>query len=348
MRTSRLTAIALMSGCVAACFMLLLSSGASVSGEAQADRAKWPLKYQRPTEIPFPDDDPYSEAKFRLGRTLFFEPAFSDTQTRSCATCHNPALSWTDGLARAVGAKHEVLPIRTPTLLNVAWVPRLGWDGHFRDLEGVAFGPITASNNMNVSEQVLIERLSAIPGYVSAFDSVFGEGPITRRKIELALATFERSIVSTEAPFDHWIKGEDTAISESAARGFDLFNGKAHCASCHSGWAFTDSSFHDIGTATGDDLGRGRQFPTSVKLRYAFKTPTLRDVARRAPYMHDGSVPTLAAVVDLYNRGGIDRPSRSELIKPLGLTETEKADLIAFLQTLTGTPASWSMTALPR
>ncbi|HEY2212018.1 MAG TPA: cytochrome c peroxidase [Pseudolabrys sp.] len=328
--------------------MLLLSSGASVSGEAHADRAQWQAKYQRPAEIPFPDDNPYSEAKLRLGRILFFEPAFSDTQTRSCATCHNPGLSWTDGLARAIGAKHEVLPIRTPTLLNVAWVPRLGWDGHFRDLEGVAFGPITASNNMNVPEKELVERLSAIPGYVSAFDSAFGEGPITRRKIELALATFERSIVSTEAPFDHWIKGEDSAISESAIRGFDLFNGKAHCASCHSGWAFTDSSFHDIGTATGDDLGRGRLFPTSAKLRYAFKTPTLRDVARRAPYMHDGSVPTLAAVVDLYNRGGIDRPSRSELIQPLGLTATEKADLIAFLQTLTGTPASWSMTALPR
>jgi cytochrome c peroxidase len=348
MRTARLTAIALATGGVAACLMLLLSSGASVSGEAHADRAQWQAKYQRPAEIPFPDDNPYSEAKFRLGRTLFFEPAFSDTQTRSCATCHNPGLSWTDGLARAIGAKHEVLPIRTPTLLNVAWVPRLGWDGHFRDLEGVAFGPITASNNMNVSETELVERLSAIPGYVSAFDSAFGEGPITRRKIELTLAIFERSIVSTEAPFDHWIKGEDTAISESAARGFDLFNGKAHCASCHSGWAFTDSSFHDIGTATGDDLGRGRLFPTSAKLRYAFKTPTLRDVARRAPYMHDGSVPTLAAVVDLYNRGGIDRPSRSELIEPLGLTATEKADLIAFLQTLTGTPASWSMTALPR
>jgi cytochrome c peroxidase len=348
MRTARLTAIALATGGIAACLMLLLSSGASVSGEAHAGRAQWQAKYQRPVEIPFPDDNPYSEAKFRLGRTLFFEPAFSDTQTRSCATCHNPGLSWTDGLPRAIGAKHEVLPIRTPTLLNVAWVPRLGWDGHFRDLEGVAFGPITASNNMNVSEKVLIERLSAIPGYVSAFDSVFGEGPITRRKIELALATFERSIVSTEAPFDRWIKGEDSAISESATRGFDLFNGKAHCASCHSGWAFTDSSFHDIGTATGDDLGRGRLFPTSVKLRYAFKTPTLRDAARRAPYMHDGSVPTLAAVVDLYNRGGIDRPSRSELIKPLGLTAAEKADLVAFLQTLTGTPSSWSMTALPR
>jgi cytochrome c peroxidase len=348
MQTTRLTAIAFASGGIAACLMLLLSSGKSVSGEAHADRAKWQADYRRPVEIPFPDDNPYSDAKSRLGRMLFFDPVFSDTQSRSCATCHNPGLSWGDGLPRGIGAKHEVLPLRTPTLLNVAWVPRLGWDGHFRDLEAVAFGPITASNNMNVSDKVLIERLSAIPGYVSAFDTVFGKGPITQRKIELALATFERSIVSGEAPFDRWIKGDENEISESAKRGFDLFNGKAHCASCHSGWAFTDSSFHDIGTATGDDLGRGHMFPTSVKLRYAFKTPTLRDVARRAPYMHDGSVPTLAAVVDLYNRAGIDRPSRSELIKPLGLTAAEKADLVAFLQTLTGTPPSWAMTALPR
>jgi cytochrome c peroxidase len=348
MRNARLTAIALGAGGIAACLTLLLSSGASVSDEARSDRPHWQEQYRRPTDIPFPHDNPYSEAKSRLGRMLFFDPAFSDTQSRSCATCHNPSLSWGDSLPRAIGAKHEVLPLRTPTLLNVAWIPRLGWDGHFRDLEAVAFGPITASNNMNVSEKVLVERLSAIPGYVSAFDTAFGEGAITQRKIELALATFERSIVSGEAPFDRWIKGDEDVISESAKRGFDLFNGKAHCASCHSGWAFTDSSFHDIGTATDDDLGRGRLFPTSVKLRYAFKTPTLRDVARRAPYMHDGSVPTLGAVVDLYNRGGIDRPSRSELIKPLGLTDAEKADLVAFLHTLTSTPSSWSVTALPR
>ena len=128
------------------------------------------------------------------------------------------------------------------------------------------------------------------------------------------MATFERTIVSGEAPFDRWIKGDEKAINAAAKRGFDLFVGKAHCASCHSGWAFTDSSFHDIGTATGDDIGRGKLFPTSIKLQYAFKTPTLRDVARRAPYMHDGSDATLEAVIDLYDRGGIDRPSRSELI----------------------------------
>ncbi len=170
---------------------------------------------------------------------------------------------------------------------------------------------------MNLPEKVLIERLAAIPGYVDAFDAAFGKGDITRRKVELALATFERTIVSNDAPFDHWVAGDETAISASAKHGFDLFNGKANCAACHSGWAFTDASFHDIGSARDDDIGRGRLFPTSVKLQYAFKTPTLRDVARRAPYMHDGSLPTLEDVIDLYDRGGIDRPSRADEIHPL-------------------------------
>jgi cytochrome c peroxidase len=127
-----------------------------------------------------------------------------------------------------------------------------------------------------------------------------------------------------------------------------LFNGKANCAACHNGWAFTDSSFHDIGRAHNDDHGRGELFPNSVTLRYAFKTPTLRDVARRAPYMHDGSVPTLAAVIDLYDRGGIERPSRASDIYPLGLTDGEKADLISFLETLTGAAAAVQHPVLPR
>ena len=179
-----------------------------------------------------------------------------------------------------------------------------------------------------------MSRLSAVPGYVSAFDAAFGKNGITRDNIELALATYQRTIVATEAPFDRWVNGDETAIDAAAKRGFDLFAGKARCAECHSGPAFTDGSFHDIGTAKGEDIGRGRFFPKSVKLRYAFKTPTLRDVARRAPYMHDGSVPTLEAVIALYDRGGIDRPSRSTKITPLGLSGNEKADLVAFLRTL--------------
>jgi cytochrome c peroxidase len=328
--------------------LVVLSAVGLISDAAAGDRQALQEKYRRPAEIPFPRDNPYSDAKLKLGQTLFFDPILSGSGVRSCASCHNPGLSWADGQPRAIGEKQEALPLRTPTLLDVAWTPKLGWDGHFRDLEGVAMGPITSPTIMNLSETGLIARLSAIPGYIDAFDLAFGEGDITRRKVEMALATFERSIVSIGAPFDRWIDGDETAIDESAKRGFDLCDGTANCAACHSGWAFTDASFHDIGTARNDDIGRGELFPTSVKLRYAFKTPTLRDVARRGPYMHDGSVPTLEAVIDLYDRGGIERPSRADEIHPLGLTKDEKADLIAFLHTLNGALQPVSFPELPR
>ena len=346
MRGSGMTAKAAIAAGMAGCAVLLLGAGVSISGDAPPNRATLQAKYHRPAEIPFPEGNPYSEAKSKLGRLLYFDPILSGSRSRSCASCHNPTLSWGDGLPRAIGEKQ--LPLRTPTLLNVAWTPRLGWNGHFRNLEAVAFGPISSPGNMNLPEKELIERLSEIPGYVKAFHTAFGDGKINRRNIELALATFERSIVSGEAAFDRWIKGDETAIGESAKRGFDLFNGKAHCASCHSGWAFTDSSFHDIGTAKGDDIGRGKLFPTSVKLRYAFKTPTLRDVARRAPYMHDGSVATLEEVIDLYDKGGIERPSRSVRIFPLHLSQSEKSDLIAFLRTLTAAPEQVALPRVPR
>ena len=297
--------------------------------------------------IPFPDDNQYTAAKAELGRMLFFDPILSGSQTRSCGHCHNPGLSWGDGLPRAIGEKP--LTVRSPSLIDIAWVDSFGWDGKFPTLEAVTFGPITGKGNMNLPEaDVLISRLLAIPGYVKAFNASFGEDAVTRHNIELALATFQRTIVASEAPFDRWVKGDEPAIDTAAKRGFDLFVGKARCAECHSGPAFTDSSFHDIGTAEGDDIGRGGLFPNSVKLRHAFKTPTLRDVARRAPYMHDGSVATLEAVIALYDRGGIERPSRSNKIAPLGLNDKEKSDLVAFLRTLNGAPEQVPVPVLPR
>jgi cytochrome c peroxidase len=312
----------------------LLPLGAQAAGAPQIDRSAALADYQRPQAIPFPDSDPYSAAKDALGHRLFFDPVFSNSRTIACATCHDPALSWGDGRPRAHGEGAADLAFRSPTLLNIAWMPRLGWDGKFRDLESVAFAPITAAGNMNLKEETLLARLAAEPSYVAAFAGAFPESGLSRRNIEEALATYERSIVSPEAPFDRWARGDESAIGEAAKRGFDLFNTTGRCSNCHSGWTFSDGSFHDIGTAEGKDIGRGRLFPTSVKLQYAFKTPTLRDVALRAPYMHNGSVPNLQAVIDLYDRGGIARPSRSELIRPLGLTDDEKSDLLAFLQTL--------------
>jgi cytochrome c peroxidase len=304
--------------------------------------------YRRPTEIPFPKSNPYSEAKAKLGQYLFFDPVLSGSRSRSCASCHSPSLSWTDGLPLAVGENQKPLTLKSPTLLNIAWIEPLGWDGHFRTLESVAFGPINSPANMNASEKLVVERLNAIPGYTKAFETAFGAGPITKQKIELALATFERTIVSSDAPFDRWIGGDEAAIGADAKSGFALFNGKARCSSCHSSWLFTDNSFHDVGVARGGDLGRGKYFPSSAKLRHAFKTPTLRDIARRAPYMHDGSVKDLQAVVDLYNRGGINRPSRSAQIRQLNLDETEKQELIAFLNTLTSPGRPSNVPAFPR
>lgn len=338
----------------AACALLLLIfSGQSGAADDNRPRPPGPstdirAEFRRPTEIPFPDDNQYSEAKAVLGRKLFFDPLLSGAGSLSCASCHNPGLSWGDGLPTAVGWGGQSLPLRSPTLLNVAWLSAFGWDGKFDDLESVAFVPLLAPKNMHQTERKLIDKLISIPAYVEGFRAAFGNDGITRRTIELALATFERMIVSGQAPFDRWIGGDETAISEAAKRGFDLFNGKANCALCHPGWNFTEGAFYDIGLAREDDVGRGRAFPQSIKLRNAFKVPTLRDVARRAPFMHDGSLADLDAVIAFYDSGGRDRPSRSDLIRPLGLTERERAELRIFLETLTQDPMPFPVPVLPR
>jgi cytochrome c peroxidase len=318
---------------------LLLALSMAAYGDEPAPDARETalrLQYARPSATPYPDDDPYSPAKEALGRRLFFDPLLSGSGQHSCATCHNPKLSFGDQFPLAIGDAGHAMAFRSPSLLDVAYIDRYGWSGKYPTLEKVVFAPITAAGNLNLTEQALIARLSATPSYVQVFAATFPDRAIDRKNISQALATFVRTIRSHEAPFDRWILGDENAIGPAAKRGFALFNGKANCAQCHSGWSFTDGSFHDIGVGTGKDIGRGAFFPSSVKLHYAFKTPTLRNIAERAPYMHDGSVPTLEGVIALYDRGGIDRPSRSELIHPLRLTGEEKADLLAFLKTLSG------------
>lgn len=340
-----------------AVLMGIMGCAFAVGVAGEPDRAARLAAYRRPDAIPFPETNPYSQAKAELGRALFFDAALSRDETRACATCHVPSLDWTDDQPRAMRNDDAPMAVRTPTLLDIAWIERsLGWDGRFRDLESVAFVPLSAPANMNMPDTVLVERLNAMPAYVASFRQAFPEAasearPVTRLRIEQALATFQRLIVAGPAPFDAWVAGEPGAVSPAAKRGFDLFTGKAGCDACHSGPSFTDGSFHDIGTASGDDIGRGRFFPTSTALRYAFKTPTLRNVARRPPYMHDGSAKDLAEVVELYDRGGIERPSRSRDIRPLNLSAGERADLIAFLESLTDSgadgPAHRPITAEP-
>ena len=327
-------------GGVAAIAMLGAVTGSATDSRV-AQRAAWRETYTVPATIPFPDDNPYGRAKADLGRKLFFDPILSADRDRACVTCHLPDLAWADGRRRAPTRADSDMDLRTPSVLNLAWQEgRLGWDGKFRDLESVAFVPISAPGNMGLPVEDAVARLSADAAYVAAFREAFADPGVTKARIEAALATFQRLIVSGVSPFDRWIAGDEAAIPVAAKRGFDLFNGRANCAACHGGWAFTDGSFHDIGTAIGTDLGRGRFVANSQALRYAFKTPGLREVAGRGAYMHDGSIATLEEVVDLYDRGGIDRPSRSPEIHPLNLSADEKADLLAFLRTLNSEPGT--------
>jgi cytochrome c peroxidase len=290
--------------------------------------------YQRPKSVPFPADNPYSAEKSALGEMLFFDPRLSGANYISCASCHNPALSWGDGLPRGIGHGMTILGRRTPTILNAAWSDLLMWDGRMPNLEAQALGPMSAPVEMNQELAKLPAKLGAIEGYRQRFAAVFpGEG-ITVANAAKAIATYERTVVSGTAPFDRWIAGDEKAISDSAKRGFTLFNTKGNCQACHSGWNFTDNSFRDIGLPD-TDIGRGKILDLP-SMQHAFKTPTLRDVERRAPYMHDGSVPTLLAVVEHYDHGFVQRPSLSEEVKPLHLTESEKADLVNFMMTLTG------------
>jgi cytochrome c peroxidase len=186
-----------------------------------------------------------------------------------------------------------------------------------------------------VKLEVIEERIRAVSDYVTKFNATLSGATINVDAVAKAIAAFERTIEPGIAPFDRWIEGDEGAIPEVAKRGFVLFNGKAECSLCHSGWRLTNDTFHDIGVAT-KDLGRGREVKDDVLMQHAFKTPTLRSMALRAPYMHDGSTVDLHQVVKHYEKGGVDRPSRSPLIKPIALTDQGRSDLVAFMETLTG------------
>lgn len=304
-------------------------------------------EYKRPPTIPFPSDNPYTIAKVALGKALYFDTRLSRANVLSCASCHNPAYGWGDGQPKGVGDGMKTLGRRSPTIINAAYGHIFMWDGRAVSLEEQALGPIKTDVEMNLPLDQLLERLKSIPGYAPMFDAAFPQQGIKAEHIAKAIATYERTVVSANAPFDAWVEGNEKAISEEAKRGFALFNTKAACVRCHSGWNFTDDSFHDIGLAS-EDVGRGKFLPSIIKMQHAFKTPGLREIARRGPYMHDGSMTTLAAVVEHYDKGGIDRPSRSDLIRPLGLTSEEKKDLVAFMLALTGEVDPITVPVLPR
>ena len=299
----------------------------------------------RPAAVPAPADNAPTAARVALGRALFFDPRLSRDGFFSCASCHNPGLAWTDGLKTALDNNLHPLSRHTPTLVNIAYSPLLMWDGRMPTLEKQVFGPLTSATQMAMPIGALIDRIARIDGYRPMFDAAYPGQGVTADTIGKAIASFERTIVSQPAPFDRWRMGDENAISAEAKHGFDLFNGKADCAKCHSGFNFTDNGFHNIGLGDGD-VGRFK-FLKLPSMLGAFKTPTLRDVALHPPYMHNGSLATLAAVIDHYDRGGIPGPNLSSDVHPLHLTAQEKADLLAFLQTLTSPRADFPTPPLP-
>ncbi len=285
-----------------------------------------------------------------MGKTLYFDPRLSGSNWISCATCHNPGLGFGDGLPRALGNGQKELGRHTPTIVNSGYFESQFWDGRARTLEEQALGPIQAAGEMNQPLGELVQELKAIPGYVRMFKKVFGDSGIASENIAKAIATFERAVVSKNSPYDKYWKGDKKAMSASAVKGMDLFFGKAKCAICHNGPAFTDSQFHNLGVKQSgplkEDLGRYNATKDEND-RGAFKTPGLRHVTRNAPYMHDGSEPTLDAVVDFYNRGGGESKNKSAFMTPLGLTDAEKKDLVEFLKALEGDPIAVVLPEFP-
>jgi cytochrome c peroxidase len=321
---------------------VMFATGAS-SSDAARDR------YLRPAAAPAPADNQVTPDRVQLGRALFFDPRLSGSNWISCATCHNPGLGWSDGLATGWGHGMKRLGRATPTILNTAFNPIQMWDGRKSTLEDQALGPIETGAEMNQPMPELIAKLSKIHGYRALFKKAYPSEEISATTIAKAIASFERTVISTESPFDRWRMGDEGAISDSAKRGFATFTGKANCQTCHSGFNFTDNGFHNIGVRNegAEDVGRFAQRPVA-SLKGAFKTPTLRDVALTAPYMRNGAYRTLEEVVDHYDRGGDVKDNLSPEIKPLHLSAQEKADLVEFMKSLTGKPMQVALPQLPQ
>lgn len=290
--------------------------------------------------VPMPKDNVSTPARVDLGRALFFDPRLSGNGASSCATCHNPSLGWSDGQKTAVGFGGVVLGRATPTIVNTAFNTQFMWDGRAKSLEDQALGPMKAADEMNTDFPAVIARLSSMPSYRALFEKAYPGEPVGEPTIAKAIAAFERSVISRDAPFDRWLAGDTRALTPEQYRGWKVFNdpAKGNCAACHNGPNFTDNGFHNIGiraAGANPDLGRFN-IRKVASMKGAFKTPTLRDIELTAPYFRDGSAATLRDVVEHYARGGDDRSNLSADMKKLDLTERDKSDLVAFLKALTG------------
>jgi cytochrome c peroxidase len=311
----------------------LAAAGETAPSLASRD-AVWRSIFARPPQVPPSANHADDAAKVALGALLFADKRLSGDGTRACVSCHDPARGFTDGRPKAQARDGSALQRNTPSLFNLAWSPHFFADGRAASLEDQARVPITASDEMAGDFASITKRLSADSQLVAKFAAAFPDTPdISETSVLAALAAFERTLVSPETRFDKWVSGDDTVLSPQERDGFSIFVGRGGCVGCHGGWRFTDDAFRDIGLP-GDDPGRSAIVGGSPELKQ-FKTPGLRELTRTAPYMHDGSMPTLRQVIDHYAGGLVKRPSLdSNLERDLKLSETEKEALIAFLKTL--------------
>jgi cytochrome c peroxidase len=285
-----------------------------------------------------PEDNPLTKAKVDLGRKLYFDERLSIDATISCAFCHNPLLAFADGRYLAMGVLGHKGQRNSSTILNRVFSREQFFDGRAKNLEEVVLAHIQNPKEMNNTLENVVKIISADKYYRQSFRKAFNT-KVTTYGIAKAIASFVRTLISGNSPYDKFMAGDKNALSESAQRGLKLFQSeRLNCTACHNGLNFTDENYHNNGAGQDlevPDLGRYNQTKEDSD-RGKFKTPTLRDIARTSPYMHNGSLKSLLDVVNFYDQGGIPNQNLSEEVKPLRLTEQEKLDLVNFLRSLTG------------
>ncbi len=310
-----------------------------------------PIQIQAPLglpPVPIPADDPPTANAVALGRKLFYDKRLSQDASLACASCHRPELAFTDGLRLSVGVGGKVGLRNAPTLLNAAYAPLLFWDGRADSLETQAAAPIADPLEMNQTHDVSVGQLASDSTYRLMLKNTFGTEAITLHRVENALASFERTLLSGDSAFDRYqYAGKKDALTPAQIRGLAIFSDphRGNCTACHtigpSSALFTDNKFHNLGEGVGDDgnfIDPGRYRETHVDTDMgAFKTPTLRNVALTAPYMHDGHLKTLKDVVDFYAGGGNSNAHLDKQISAIHLTGRDRSDLVDFLNALTGT-----------
>ena len=308
----------------------------SSSESKEADTTTIPSPPTGFDAVPVPEGNPITAEKVALGRQLFFDKRLSADGTRSCYSCHVCEHGLTDGKPVAEGALGKVLTRSSPPLWNIGYHTEFYWDGRSPSLEGQAKAAWTGGN-MGANAEEVVGSLNAIDEYRAQFQDVFAEDA-TPDNVVAAISAFERvSLFCGETAYDLWRGGDETAVSDGAKQGAELFVGKAGCGNCHSGVLFTDMKYHNVGIgmeADEPDVGRAKVTKDEADTG-AFKTPSLRDISRSAPYFHNGSTATLEEAVDLMLGGGIDNPYiDSENLKKVELTEEERANVIEFLKAL--------------